>query len=226
VAAGVEAEKTHVLYNGVDLRAFRPRPATGYLHRELGLLPDAPLIATIGQIGLRKGQDVFIRAAIALADQLPRAHWLVVGGRSSEKAESRRFEADLHATIGGLQQFHFLGVRGDVDCILNELTMLAHPARQEPLGRVLLEAAASGLAVLATDVGGTSEIFPPESGAARLVPPDDSEALAGAIVELAGDAALRARLGAAARRRAEATFDASTATRRLLQHYAEVAAAG
>ena len=63
VAGGLAAEKTHVLYNGVDLDEFRPRPPTGYLHRELGLPPDAQLIGTIGQIGLRKGQDVLLRAA-------------------------------------------------------------------------------------------------------------------------------------------------------------------
>ncbi len=60
VAHGLDAEKTHVLYNGVDLDQFRPRSPTGYLHRELGLPADAQLIATIGQIGLRKGQDVLL----------------------------------------------------------------------------------------------------------------------------------------------------------------------
>ena len=63
MAHGLDAEKTHVLYNGVDLEQFRPRPPTGYLHRELGLPADAQLIGNIGQIGLRKGQDVLLRAA-------------------------------------------------------------------------------------------------------------------------------------------------------------------
>ena len=70
-----------------------------------------------------------------------------------------------------------------------------HPARQEPLGRVLLEAAAAGVAVVATDVGGTREIFPPEADAARLVPPDDADALAAAMLELLGNRELRGRLG-------------------------------
>ena len=97
--------------------------------------------------------------------------------------------------------------------------MLVHPARQEPLGRVLLEAAASGVAIVATDVGGTPEIFPPSSGAARLVAPDDAEALAEAILAVAGDPALRAQLSAAARRRAEAAFDHRQATANLVRHY-------
>ena len=73
VAGGIAAEKTHVLYNGVDLDEFRPRPPTGYLHRELGLPPDAQLIGTIGQIGLRKGQDVLLRRRAQIAERLPDA---------------------------------------------------------------------------------------------------------------------------------------------------------
>ena len=83
-----------------------------------------------------------------------------------------------------------------------------HPARQEPLGRVLLEAAAAGVAVVATDVGGTPEIFPPDSESARLVPPDDAAALAAAMLELLDDEALRAgcRLPPAAARKRISTF--------------------
>ena len=69
---------------------------------------------------------------------------------------------------------------------LNELTLLAHAARQEPLGRVFLEAAASGVAVVASDVGGTREIFP-RKPRRRLFPPDDAAWLAAAMLELLGD---------------------------------------
>jgi len=224
LAGGVSAEKTHVLYNGVDLKRFRPRPKTGWLHRQLGLPAAMQLVGTIGQIGLRKGQDVLLRAAAALTKRLPKAHYLIVGRRWSEKAESRRFEADLHAAAGGelAGRVHFLGTRNDIDRILNELALLVHPARQEPLGRVLLEAAAAGLGVVASDVGGTGEIFPPQSGTALLVPPDDADALAAAILRLLHDAGLRRRLGAAARRRAEEAFDAQRAATGLIGHYREV----
>jgi len=93
VAAGVSAAKTHVVYNGVDLARFRPRPPTGYLHRELGLPPGTPLVGTIGQICLRKGQDALLKAAVLLTGELPEVHYVIVGRRWSEKAESRRFEA-------------------------------------------------------------------------------------------------------------------------------------
>ena len=224
LACGLTAEKTHVLFNGVDPQRFRPRTPSGYLHRELGLEPGAMLIGTIGQISLRKGQDVLARAAALLADEPANVHYIIVGERFSEKDESRKFEADLHAAAGGALagRFHFLGLRDDVDRLLGELTLLVHPARQEPLGRVLLESAASGVAVIATDVGGTREIFTPPSETVRLVPPDDADALAAAIVELLADAALRRRLSAAARRRVQEAFDVRAAVAGLLEHYRAV----
>jgi len=229
IAQGLAAEKTYVLYNGIDLERFCPRPPTGYLHQQLGLDCDVPLIGTLGQISLRKGHDVL---AAALA-QLPlpsggRAGgegrsfaWLVIGQRFSAKEESRQFEDQLHRVAAGplAGRVHFLGVRNDIQRILNELTLLVHPARQEPLGRVLLEAAAAGLAVVATDVGGTREIFPLECEAARLVPPDDVQALSLAVGGLLGDPLQCRRLAGNARRHAETTFAQQLAVDGLVKHY-------
>ena len=228
VAQGVAAEKTLVLHNGVDLDRFRPRARTGYLHQELGLASGSPLVGTIGQIGLRKGQDVLLRAAAVVAGEFPDVHYVLVGQRWSDKAESRQFEAELHVASRGrlAGRLHFLGVRNDVERILHELTLLAHPARQEPLGRVLLEAAASGTPVVATDVGGTREIFPPDREAARLVCPDDHRELAAAILEVLGDEPLRLRMASAARRRAEEAFGAARAAAALVGHYRQVLTAG
>jgi glycosyltransferase involved in cell wall biosynthesis len=168
-ACGLDPDKTHVLHNGVELDTFQPRPGSGYLHRELGLSPEIHLVGTIGQIGLRKGQDVLLGAAALLADELPHVHYVIVGRRWSDKPESRQFETELHAAATGALagRVHFLGYRSDVGRILGELCLLVHPARQEPLGRALLEGAASGAAVVATDVGGTPEIFPPGVGRNR-----------------------------------------------------------
>jgi len=221
VAGGISAEKTFVLCNGVDLDEFRPRPPTGYLHREWALPRETQLVGTIGQIGLRKGQDFLLRAAAQIVDRLPNVHYLIVGERNSDKDESRHFEHDLQAVSSGTLagRAHFLRRRTDVPRLLNELTLLAHPARQEPLGRVLLEAAASGVPIIATAVGGTPEIFPVQSGAARLVSPDDVDALSAAMLDLLGNETLRLRLAAAARRRAEKQFDIRTTVGGLLQHY-------
>ncbi len=229
VAAGLDPRRTHVLYNGVDLTRFRPRPPRGYLHRELGLPPEASLVASIGQIGMRKGLLTLMAAAREVIDTADHVHFVIIGQRYSQKQEALEYERQVHAAAdsGPLRDHvHFLGVRSDVDRLLNEFTLLAHPARQEPLGRVLLEAAAAGLPVVATDVGGTREIFPPETGSACLVPPDDSAALAAAIGGLLMDDNRRAAIGRSARLRAEQVFDADRAAESLGRHYRELIASG
>jgi glycosyltransferase involved in cell wall biosynthesis len=231
VDQGLDASRAHVLFNGVDVDRFTPRPPTGWLHTELDIDSAAAIITTIGQIGARKGQDVLAAALPGIVAAVPDVHLVIVGERCSQKDEAVTFERSLDDTLdreGLADRVHFVGVREDVERILNETTVVVHAARQEPLGRVLLEAAASGKAIVATDVGGTAEIF---SGSglsvgrgesAILVPADDAGKLGEAVVRLLKDDDLRQRLGAAARRRAQAAFDRRTAASGLAAMYAEV----
>ncbi|MEK6236582.1 MAG: glycosyltransferase family 4 protein, partial [Planctomycetales bacterium] len=189
LAQGLAAERTSVLYNGVDLERFSPRDVTGELHRELGFPESAKILGVIGQICLRKGQDVFLEAFGRAAEASPELRAVIIGERYSAKEESRRFEQGLRDAADLLDgRVVFLGFRDDVAALLPELSLLVHPARQEPLGRVLLEAAAVGLPIAATDVGGTREILGSDyndqaSGdRALLVPANDPDALRAAIL--------------------------------------------
>jgi glycosyltransferase involved in cell wall biosynthesis len=225
VGQGIAAAQCVVVHNGVDLEQFCPRLSTGYLHEELRIPLKSRLVATVGQLGLRKGTEVVLAAALQIAAEVPDLHWLIVGERTSNKQESLDFEALLHriATQCRLAgRVHFLGSRTDVPQLLNECTLLAHAARQEPLGRVLLEAAASGLAIVATEVGGTGEIFPSEQDGAVLVPPDDRQALSSAVLALLTDHDRRQSLGCAGRRRIEEAFGIREASARLIDEYRQV----
>lgn len=218
VAQGLDPARTCVIYNGVDCEQFQPRPASGSLRRELRLPPDTLLIGTIGQIGLRKGHDVLAEAAAMASDRVPQAHYVLVGERHSSKAESIAFERAVWQRFVDAQlgdHLHGLGYRADVPQLLNELDLLVHPAQQEPLGRVLLEAAAAGLPIVATDVGGTPEILT-DGESARLIPPGDPARLASAIGELAANPSLRARLAHAARQRVLEAFPIRRAADELL----------
>ena len=203
VARGLPADRVTVVHNGIDPAAFLGGLDRGEARRsvraELGLPPDAPLLLAVGQIGLRKGWDVLADAAAKIAADPP-PHYLCVGERWSRKAESVRFEADIFAAFErhAPGRVHRLGTRDDVARLMLASDLLIHPARQEPFGRVLLEAAAAGLPIVATDVGGTRELL----GDAFLpVPPGDPAALAGAGARLLDEPAERGRLAAAARGR-------------------------
>lgn len=210
IRQGVEARRIRVIYNGVDTGVFAPRAAESgesAVRQQLGALPEDALIVNVGQIGLRKGQDILLKAAAVLdASERLRpgrvCHYAFVGARHSDKQESRDFEADLHTRVsrGSLaRRVHWLGTRDDVPQILNAADLLVHTAHQEPLGRVLLEAASSGLPIVATEVGGTAEILTSERSA-LLVPAADPLAVAEAMSRLLKTPELAAELAAQARR--------------------------
>ena len=224
VGQGIDANRTRVLFNGVDCHQFRPRHSTGSLKRELNLPDHSFLAATIGQIGLRKGQDVLAEAAIDAASRLEDIHFVLVGERHSSKAESIAFENSIvhqFQQAGHSSRLHRLGYRNDIAEIMNEIDLLIHPAHQEPLGRVLLEAAASGVPIVATRVGGTAEILE-DGSSARLLPPQNSQALVDAIIELHGDPHLRSRLAREARARIETRFPIEHAARSLSHVWTEL----
>lgn len=224
VAAGLDPDRTRVVYNGIDPDAFQnPQRAPGWLRRELQITRSSRLIATIGQIGLRKALDVLAEAATQVTGKID---YVIVGQRYSRKAESVAFEESVFERFADAAPdgcVHRLGYREDVPELLAEIDVLVHPARQEPLGRVLLEAAAAGRAILATDVGGTREILA-DGRSAILVPAGDPGALAVGLETLANDAPLRARLGRQALEDVRARFPIAAAAEELVGAWRETLA--
>ena len=220
-AAGLATDTSTVVYNGVDTSEFQPAKRTGFLHQEIGIPPACRLIGTIGQISLRKGLDVALDAFSQFASEQPDAHLLMIGQRLSNKAESVELEQQLRqrATTGPMRgRVHFLRWRNDICRILPELSILLHAARQEPLGRVLLEAGSCGVPIVATDVGGTGEIFP-SAAEAMLVPPDDSKAIASCLRRIYSDPQFADSLGRCAQNRIETHFHHRHAASELANQY-------
>ena len=216
VGQGLDPAKVVVVRNGVDLDRFRPRPRLERIRNELGIPPDALVVLTVGQIGLRKGWDVLAEAAAMIAERFPSLHVVLAGERYSDKPETVAYEQSVRDRFAAAMpgRAHFVGYRPDMPDLMAAADLLVHPARQEPFGRVLLEAAASGLPVVATAVGGTAEML--EDGvSARLVPPGDADALAAAMSKSFSDMDLRRRFAAAARRKVEAEFSVEASAGRL-----------
>ena len=228
VRQGLTSDRSCVVYNGLDLERFRPGPSTGHLHAELGLPSDARLIVNVGQICLRKGQDTFIAVATELAKQDDSLHFLHCGARHSTKAESVAFDQQLDRTMQQAelsQRWHRLGIRTDLPLLLREVHLMLHCARQEPLGRVLLEALACGTPIVATHVGGTPEILRHrEEG--LIVEPDDTAAMVEAAQFLLSDAEVRNRMTEQGRQRCVEMFNVERAARETLSIWRSLRNAG
>ncbi len=201
----IPAEKVHVVHNGLDPSPFQG-PVDGareHLLEVTGLPEDATILVYVAHVRPLKGQDYCIRALARLAQDRPSARLVLIGALRDRGYLGLLQELIDHLDLGG--HVTMLGYREDVPLLLRGGDIYMHSSDSEAHPRVVLEAMAAGLPVVAFDVGGIGEtILDGETG--YLVPPGDTEGLAGRALELARDPSLRRRFGALGRRRVELDF--------------------
>jgi glycosyltransferase involved in cell wall biosynthesis len=202
---GLPRDRIRVIYNGVDTDAFRPaRPAErAEVRRALGIAEEAVVFMAVSSLKPLKRLDLLLRAA---APTLRRgnATLVIVGG-----GPERDRLASLAEELGIAGRVVFTGMRDDVDAVLRAADALVLSSRTEAFPNVVLEAMATGLPVIATDVGSVREMV--EHDASALVVPAENEGALGAAIErVADDAALRRAFGARGREIVEARFRIET----------------
>ncbi len=194
-------DKISVIPNGIDLRRFdkaarRFDPAA--FRRRLGVAPERLLVGTIGEINLLKGQVEFLRAASLLARRFPHVDFVIAGEDFSRTGEHRARILKLISELGLERRVHLTGWIDDVAPLIHALDLFVSASLTESFGLAIVEALASGLAVVATATEGASEILlDGETG--LLVPINDTEKLAEALARLLEDPRERARLGVGGR---------------------------
>ncbi len=190
-ADGVPAGRVHTIPSGFDPRLFAggspdvPPPIAFPAH-------PGPRIGYVGRLAPQKRADLLVEAFGRMREPAS----LVVVGDGPDRER-------VHGLAAGLPRVHLTGFveHTAVPAVLASLDVLVLPSAYEEMGSVLTEALASGLPVVASDVGGIPEVVR-HGQTGLLVPPGDVAALSAALDRLAADADLRARLSAAARARA------------------------
>jgi glycosyltransferase involved in cell wall biosynthesis len=232
VAEDVEAVcrgrvRVHPVYNAIDLANFRPDGPALDLDRAAGV-PSAPAgtvrVGLVATLGWWKGHETFLRAVARLPRELAwRAY--VVGGALYETAGSQSSMAQLRALAGDLgiaERVAFTGFVDDAAAAMRALDVVVHASTEpEPFGLVIVEAMASGRAVIVSEAGGAAELISPDVDALAH-PPGDVAALARRIETVVRDGDLRARLGLAGRATAERRFDRAHLAAELTPIYRDV----
>ena len=169
VRCGINKKRIRVIYDAVDLsRITGARPAA--LRSELSL-GNAFIYLFVGRLTPQKGVDVLLRSFARQG-----AGVLLIAGDGPERGSLEKLVGEL----GIEKNTFFLGVRGDVPSLMRAADCFVLASRLEGLGLVLVEAIASGLPVVASNVDGIPEVV--EDGATgMLVAPEDVEAFAGAM---------------------------------------------
>jgi glycosyltransferase involved in cell wall biosynthesis len=208
---GWAPHKIEVIRNGIDIERFQQRPDPE-LRRALAAGSDDVVFVTTARLDLQKGLDVLLRAA-----KVVEGARFVIAGAGAERA---RLESQA-AALGVHERVQFLGHRADVPALLAAADAFVLPSLFEGTPLALLEAMAAGKPIVTSAIPGTDEIVT-DGETGLLVRAGNSDALADALRRIVAEPELRARLGAAARRRAETEHSAVASTRRIAVVYDEV----
>jgi glycosyltransferase involved in cell wall biosynthesis len=186
------AASARVIRSGIDLAPFREHRGGDGVRRELGIPPSAPVVVQIACFKPQKAPERFVALAAGLAPRFPDAHFVLVGdGELRPRLERARRVAALE------ERLHLPGWRRDVPAFLDAATLVTLTSRFEGLPRVVVEALAAGVPVVAMAVDGVSEVVRDgENG--FLVAPDDVAGLTERVAGILADGGLRGRLAAVA----------------------------
>lgn len=210
------AGRAVLLGNGVDLTVFDPvrsgQERVRKLRAELGIGEDELVVGAVGRMVREKGWVELFEAAGVVRSAWPRVRFLAVGERDADKAD-----AIPQATLDAASDDVVLaGWREDVADLMGLMDVFVLPSWREGLPRSAVEAAASGLPLVLTDIRGCREVAR-DGVEGFLVPVRSTTALSEAIGRLVDDPALRLRMGRAARARAEDRFDEARVVRTVVR---------
>lgn len=187
-------EKIRVLHNPCKFNEGTPAGNAAAVRGELGLAGDERVVGTVSRLVPVKGLDVLLHAARRVVDAAPRTRFVIVGGGRERAALTRQA-----AELGLGERVIFTGEQINVADYYALFDLFVLSSRSEGFGNVLLEAMHFGVPVVTTAVGGTPEIVS-EGETGLLAPPENPEALAGAILRSLGDPAAARAMAERARR--------------------------
>jgi starch synthase len=206
----LDADRVHVVHNGIDTAFYRPDPGTDVLDR-IGVDPGRPYVAFVGRITRQKGVPHLLRAGLDLD---PSVQLVLLAGAADTpdlKAETDAAIERLTASRDGVFVVSQMLPREEVRQVLTHALVFVCPSVYEPLGIVNLEAMACETAVVASRVGGIPEVVA-DGETGLLVDYDEADprgleqGLATAVNRLVADPALAERLGRSGRERAVQQF--------------------
>jgi len=201
-----QLRKVRLIRNGIDTRHFRPGDRAA-ARRAFQLPADAPLVGMISHLVPWKRHDFFLDLAAAIHQTRRDVHFVIAGRDLFHDHPLLRARLETQIAEAGLSEtIRWLPDLDDVAPLLPALDALVHPAADEPFGRVLCEAMAAGIPVVAANRAGPLCIVP-DNAAGYLVPTADTAAFARQTLRLLDKPENARRMGAAARQHVLDNFD-------------------
>ena len=199
--------KYTVIYNGVDLNKYRLDIDAREIKTEFHIQENENIVGTVGRLSPEKGYDFFLQAARKVVDVLPDTKFIIVGGTYFDDDELYQVKLkELIHDLGLTEHVIFTGFRNDIPNLIAGMDVFVLSSTiPDAFPRTPLEAMAMGKPVVATNVGGIPEAVEGNI-TGFLVPSENDESLANAILTLLQDRALAKQMGMSGRKRVEQLF--------------------
>jgi glycosyltransferase involved in cell wall biosynthesis len=199
-AGGVSRDKISQVYSAIEAQQYQSDVTPDVIRAELGLHAEGAVLAVIAQLIERKGHRFLLAAMAQVLQAFPQTQLLFLGEGALEENLRARV-----SDLGLTERVVFAGYRDDVGRVLQAIDILIHPATMEGFANVAMQAGAAEKPVITTDVGGMPEsVADKETG--LVVPPQNPNALAEAIISLLADPTRSRAMGAAGKQRVESRF--------------------
>ena len=211
---GFAQEKIVRIPNGVDLTRFHPGTS-----RIKDLFAGRSIVLFVGRLDEQKGVEFLLRAWRRVKEEDKRGPVLLLLGQGQKARELNALTSSLD--LG--ESVRFLGRVENVEDYLRAAEVFVLPSLAEGMPNVLLEAMATGVAIVASSIGGITDLVQ-DGESAELVPPRDEEKLAAAISKLLHDKASSKRLGKAALERARRDYSIEAVGRKYEDLYGQLLA--
>jgi glycosyltransferase involved in cell wall biosynthesis len=218
---GLPPAKVSTIYNGIDLDIYRPRPeARAAARSQLGLPPDAFVVAGIGRLAAQKNFSLFLDVAAAVLARNPRAFFVIAGTGAEEemlRGQARRLSIE--------SRLRFLGYVSAMAELYPAIDMLLLTSLYEGLPITILEAMATGKVIVSSRLDGVQEIL--EDGVdSALAPSGDAAAFTSRVCELIEQPSLAARLTQAALQKVRIGYSAESMARAVESIYSKYLCGG
>jgi glycosyltransferase involved in cell wall biosynthesis len=215
------SQRVEVVYNGVPLRDFCPGPEPPGLREQLGLAPRHRVVMIVARLTPWKGHMQLLRAMPAVVERFEDVRLVIVGSINFSDEEYGQELRSMAEAEGVAQAIVWAGHRDDIPALLRVCDVFVLPSKNEPFGRAIVEAMASGKPVVAGRSGAAPEVCP-DGVCGYLVDEDNPADIAQAIISLLADPRRACEMGRAGRERAVTLFDADANAQRMQKIYREL----
>ncbi len=210
--SGFDAKKIFVIYNAVNMEKFKKGAEIVAAERLLNIPPGDFIVGMVARLEPEKRIMTFLRAARIVLDSIPRTHFFIAGdGKETNKLHEEARALKIETNV------HFLGTRKDVPQLVSLMDIGVSSSVMETCSNTILEYMAASKPVVSTDAGSNAELVV-DTVTGFVVPRENYEAMADALIRLLKDERLAKKMGEAGRRRAEEMF----AIQRMINEYDEL----